>query len=620
MGPWLSSSLVDLLPTSGAAPLRRPSPKIEIFHRNQDSDHLQKEAGYHLLLEFWDLEFVNGRDSCFSCCSSTGRSSTRRVGGFRAYRVKVLPWQQIASSKQLDKRHRALNQALPWLLALRSDKHKEVETQSHKDTTNVYNLWVNRISKIEAEVASLNNKYEELKKKKLRSWKRSNLSEKMAMKLKEAVELSDQLPNDILVDKPPEPILKVFNIPQIKSYPTLQGALEEILQLLKNDRVKSITVCGHKGTEAEIQQRIANRLLVERDGFDFAELARRLHRELEKKRYLLILDEVVHQIDLKSLGILNDNNGSKVIIITRYSWVCKSYLVDRQVRLPLLVLDDEAWKMFQDILGLVIDTLGIRHIARRICKQCSRLPLLIHKIASSFKHKETTSSWQAGLDDFKPWPQLGIEGLTELYSCLEFCYDQLKEKNKQKCFLYTSLCPVDSKIDTDYLVESWIAQRFLGDVNATIKYQGSLTSDKLFQVTCFNIEELSDHEKCLFQGTNSRFFRTSKLVVEDCAIIEVLIMLREVTEREWNLLPKLKVIILANLSKLKTICLNENLAWPSLELLHIQNCPELRSLAFNMTNAANLRTIKGDRGWWSNLDWTDNQVQERFRYAFSSST
>ncbi|KAF7842808.1 putative disease resistance protein [Senna tora] len=425
------------------------------------------------------------------------------VVGFGLHESKSYFSKKIESSRQLDERYRELNQALKWLLAHEKDYDREVLRQKEKDTSNTYTLWKNKVSEIAAEVGSLINKYERDRIPKMYIWKRSNMSEKMATKLKEILQLCNDPPRDFLVDKLPEPVLKELDVPRIMGYQTLQGALEEILALLKNHRVKKIGVCGTKGVgkttivrnlnnneevakmfdivifirvpanqaDHELQQRIADRLMLKREcNIDRDEVARRVQTELEKKKYLLILDEVVDDINLIRLGIPNNDNGSKVVIATEFLLVCKLNRVQRRVNVKQLSLD-EAWKMFREIVSDVIDFPGIQPIARLICNKCSCLPLLINKIASSFKLKESAGSWQAGLDDLKPWPQLENQGLKELYSCLKFCYDQLKDEKKQRCFLYTSLYPADSKVYTDYLVECWTAHGFLGDVNAMTKYK-----------------------------------------------------------------------------------------------------------------------------------------------------
>ncbi|KAG5015489.1 hypothetical protein JHK82_021171 [Glycine max] len=415
---------------------------------------------------------------------------------------------KIASSRNLDDNYNILLKDMEKLLAIKKDKEREIQRNNHKDTTNAYKLWTNRVSDAAEEVQKLKVKYKE---KMLPWWRirrRSRLSENMVKKSNCVRELvKDECLRDFLVDKPPEPVLKELNVPRISGYPTLQDALEKTLGLLRNNKIKVIGVCGTKGVgkttimrnlnnneevaklfeivifvkattdDHMLQEKIANRLMLDigtnKEHSD--DVARRIHKELEKKKYLLILDEVEDAINLEQLGIPTGINGSKVVIATRFPRVYKLNRVQRLVKVEELT-PDEAWKMFRDTVHAFnpkIDSLDIQPIAQLVCQRCSCLPLLIYNIANSFKLKESASSWSVGLEDLKPWPELQNQGLQELYSCLKFCYDELKDKKKQKCFLYTSLYPVDSKVYTDYLVECWAAQGLLGDINDKRSYRSA---------------------------------------------------------------------------------------------------------------------------------------------------
>ncbi|KAI4296156.1 hypothetical protein L6164_036138 [Bauhinia variegata] len=352
------------------------------------------------------------------------------------------------------------------------------------------------VSEIAAKADQLMNEYERETPNSFWFRRRSNLCDEMAKQFKKIAELLREGRSiDFLADKPPEPVLKESDAPHIVNYSTLQGALENILGLLKNNNVKAIGVYGTKGvgktaivqnlnnneevaelfdmvifikmaadqTGKDLRQKIAKRLKVDIETVD---------EELKNKKYLLILDEVLKPVNLNQMGLLTNSDGSKVVITSQFPHVCKLSRMQRLIKVTQLS-PEEAWKMFQEVADPVIDLPGVKPIARLVCEKCSCLPILIHKIASSFKLKGSASSWSAGLEDLKPWPELENQGLQELYAFLKFCYDELKDENKQKCFLYTSLYPADSKVYTDYLIECCAAQGFLGDVNDKRRYQSA---------------------------------------------------------------------------------------------------------------------------------------------------
>ncbi|XP_054776452.1 probable disease resistance protein At4g27220 [Prosopis cineraria] len=447
---------------------------------------------------------------------------------------------RVALSKNLEDIYDLLNQYLQRLLAIKEDKEIQVQWHKQQDTTVVYRSWRKRVSNIVAEVDNMRAEYERKRLPKWRFIRRSGLCEKIAKRHNQVKELLEEgLSMNILVDyKQPEAVLKVLDAPQITSYPTLQRALEEILDCLGNKKMKGIGIYGMMGVgkttimqnlnnseevsqmfdmvifitlsgdqndikHNKLQQLIASRLKIGIEAINESidEVARRIHEELCELKFLLILDGVVDFINLQQLGIPNDENGSKIVMASQFLHVCNANNMDRLIEVERLQ-HDEAWNMFRDVAGPVIERPGIIRTARRVCNRCSRLPLLIHKIARSFKLKNDAPSWRAALEDLdEQWREHQNEGLEELYSFLEFCYGQLKDK-QQKCFLYTSLYPADSKVYTDYLVECWTAQGFLGDVNEIRRYQKARDSGHMVIGDLINLSLLEKGERMLYVTMN----------------------------------------------------------------------------------------------------------------------
>ncbi|XP_029145190.1 probable disease resistance protein At5g43730 [Arachis hypogaea] len=370
---------------------------------------------------------------------------------------------RLVSVRNSGENFELLKQELQGLLALKEDKEKEVQGDRHKDTSSAYRLWSAKV------------------------FEHPILSPEIEKRLKEVQQLVDKGSSvDCTVDEPPDRILKVFYAPEIMGYKTLQNALENIVDLLKSSKIQTIGVAGMKGvgktalmqnlnnhdvvaeifdivifirlsadhTDHELQCKIAKRLKVDTEVInDPEEVARIIHEELQTKKYLLILDGAANEINLSQLGIPCNDNHSKVIITAQHRQVCTLNGAERMIEVGLLSRD-EAWKMFCNTVGPVIGPPDIPEIARHVCDKCSCLPLLIQKIARSFRLKKSASSWRVGLEDLEErWPDYENEGVSELYSFLTFCYDELKDENKKKCFLYASLYPANCKVYTDYLVE-----------------------------------------------------------------------------------------------------------------------------------------------------------------------
>ncbi|KAF5951960.1 hypothetical protein HYC85_009904 [Camellia sinensis] len=122
---------------------------------------------------------------------------------------------------------------------------------------------------------------------------------------------------------------------------------------------------------------------------------------MKDKNYLLLLDDVKDDINLYEIGIPYSNNRSKIVSMTRLHHVCSS-MVKKEIRVTYLSTN-RAWKMFQDVLGspnlLKIQKLGHLHsecaksAMEGECAECGGLPLLIEKVANTFKLKNDMYLW-----------------------------------------------------------------------------------------------------------------------------------------------------------------------------------------------------------------------------------
>ncbi|XP_028762830.1 probable disease resistance protein At1g15890 [Neltuma alba] len=366
--------------------------------------------------------------------------------------------------------------------------------------------WTEHVSHVEKRVASLNQEYDKVRKKKLRYLSCAYLGEKIKTALKDVIEILDKCPNEIFA-KGPKRVIKEPGVSSIAEYSTLQNAFQKILTLLQNDGVKCVALHGQKGVgkttiiqninnhfydndnkvfdivifiklpsdkktgDLHILQKITDRIKVNKEDdkheVDEGTVAQNIQSVLEDKRYLLILDGVRSPPDgiWEKLDISAHKKSGKMVITTYFPLALSSKHVDSKVVLERLP-PEEAQAMFQNIYGEALPP----H-AEQLCDRfCCCLPLLIAPIAKSFVYQESPPDWERVLKECTPWPQIEVDGLEELYSILQICYQQLGDPSAQKCFLYASLYPANSKISTNYFLECCIAQGFLSDVVADTKY------------------------------------------------------------------------------------------------------------------------------------------------------
>lgn len=96
-----------------------------------------------------------------------------------------------------------------------------------------------------------------------------------------------------------------------------------------------------------------------------------------------------------------------------------------------------------------------------------------------------------------------------------------------------------------------------------------------------------------------------------------------VVETSWNAwndkghndFPKLRLIVLTELKKLRTICRPR--AFPCLETLRVEDCPNLRSIPLrSMHNYEKLKQICGSSDWWKNLQWESGVEKARLESKY----
>ncbi|GKV42018.1 hypothetical protein SLEP1_g49477 [Rubroshorea leprosula] len=278
---------------------------------------------------------------------------------------------------------------------------------------------------------------------------------------------------------------------------------EEILQLLRGDRVTRIAVCGMGGVgKTTIMKQVHNQLLKEptikkvlwvtvsknfdivlqqkrqfdtlkfqkniarklgldlNEDEDETQLAARISQRLRKCSCVLILDDVWERFSLEKVGILDPvgNNACKLVLTTRLQQE-----VARQMRCEEIYVkplsDGEALALFLDKVESDLKShprfrSDIEPFFNQILKKCNGLPLAIGVVAKTMSGKFDRYSWEMADKE------LGKS--EEIIDCLKFSYDHLEEQYK-KCFLYCAMYPEDHEIQKEELIEFWIEEGFITD-------------------------------------------------------------------------------------------------------------------------------------------------------------
>ncbi|GLU15066.1 hypothetical protein SLE2022_315930 [Rubroshorea leprosula] len=222
-----------------------------------------------------------------------------------------------------------------------------------------------------------------------------------------------------------------------------------------------------------------------------------LAKKLENKTFLLILDDVWNEDPDKGehfssclLKILK-TTGSSIVITTRSGKVASAMESVPMQRHDMEGLpDDVCWLIIKEkFLRSSTETSvtpDLEAIGQDIAKKCGGLPLVASVIGGTLSRQTSADEWKNIRDD-KAWNLKSRDG-DEILSILKISFNHLTSPLK-KCFSYCSIFPKDFVIEKDDLIQLWMAQGFLYQLNESSMtledvgndYFSDLLSNSLFQ-------------------------------------------------------------------------------------------------------------------------------------------
>ncbi|GKV37006.1 hypothetical protein SLEP1_g45080 [Rubroshorea leprosula] len=203
-----------------------------------------------------------------------------------------------------------------------------------------------------------------------------------------------------------------------------------------------------------------------------------LAKKLEKKTFLLILDDVWNKDKSKWIafnsrlsGILRTMRNS-IMVTTRDEEVAlemrKMNLMRNSMQIYKMqkLSDEECWSIIEkrvlELSGLESISPNLKDIGVDIAKKCGGLPLIAAVISGTLSSEIQKSAWET-IRDNDAW-NLDSEDGKWILSILKISFDHLLPPLK-KCFSYCSIFPKDFLIEKDDLVQLWMAQGFLHQPN-----------------------------------------------------------------------------------------------------------------------------------------------------------
>ena len=192
-------------------------------------------------------------------------------------------------------------------------------------------------------------------------------------------------------------------------------------------------------------------------------LVNNLEKEINGKRYMLVLDDVWNEdcekwSELKKI-LMGGAKGSRILMTTRSGIVAK---IPQPIQPHVLkgLEEQYAWSLFKKMAfeeGEEEMNASFLEIGKEIFEMCVGVPLAIRTIGGLLYFKKSEIEWRS----FKTNELSKIhQNERDILPTLKLSYDHLAPHLKQ-CFAYCSLFPKDYKIDKSSLINMWMAQGFI---------------------------------------------------------------------------------------------------------------------------------------------------------------
>ncbi|XP_030965394.1 putative disease resistance protein RGA4 isoform X2 [Quercus lobata] len=188
-----------------------------------------------------------------------------------------------------------------------------------------------------------------------------------------------------------------------------------------------------------------------------------LRKEIDGKRYLLVLDDVwdddSEKWDKLKGFLLGGARGSRILVTTREEKVAK---ISKTIEPHFLrgLNEEESWSLFKQKAfekGQEPENIRIKEIGKEIVGKCRGIPLAIKTIGSLLCFKNSEDEWLSFIN--KEFSKLDQKE-NDILPTLKLSYDHLPSHLKQ-CFAYCSLFPKDYEFEKEKLIKLWMAQGFI---------------------------------------------------------------------------------------------------------------------------------------------------------------
>jgi hypothetical protein len=187
----------------------------------------------------------------------------------------------------------------------------------------------------------------------------------------------------------------------------------------------------------------------------------KLHEVVDRKRFLLVLDDVWNEDqqkwedDLKPLLCFSNIGLGSMIVVTSRSQKVASIMGTLPHHELACLSDGDSWELFSKkaFSKGVQKQEELITIGKLIVSKCKGLPLALKTMGGLMSSKHQIKEWEAIAEDDRV-------GKDEVLSILKLSYMHLSSEMKQ-CFAFCAVFPKDYEMDKDKLIQLWMANNFI---------------------------------------------------------------------------------------------------------------------------------------------------------------